>query len=421
MTAERIIARYRLETPYSIAQAAEALAREQSTGTFVMVPGETDVLRERFGARVEEIKELETADAPSLPGARLPHHAQGQTRYRRAEVLLSFPAANVGTSLPNLLTMVAGNLYELQEVSGLKLLDVEFPSDLAEAYPGPHFGVDGTRMLTGVFGRPIIGTIVKPSVGLSPEETARLVRELADAGLDFIKDDELIANPPYSPLSRRAPIVMEAIHRVADGTGKQTMYAFNITDDFEQMLRHYDAVLEAGGTCVMVSLNSIGLAAVSALRRHSQLPIHGHRNGWGALARHPYLGMDFTAYQKFWRLAGVDHIHTNGLRNKFAESDESVIASVKACLAPMFGGYAIMPVLSSGQWAGQAPDTYRSIRSVDLMYLCGGGILAHPGGVRAGVMSVRQAWEAALAEKPLTEYARTHYELRQALEAFGHR
>lgn len=419
MTAERIVARYRLETPYPLTQAAEALAREQSTGTFVRVPGETDVLRERFGARVEEIRELETAHTPSLPGTKLSNRAQGLVPYRRAEVLLSFPAANVGTSLPNLLTLVAGNLYELQEVSGLKLLDVEFPRGSVEAYPGPQFGILGTRRLTSVFERPIIGTIVKPSVGLAPEETASVVQELAEAGLDFIKDDELIANPPYSPLSKRARTVMDAIHRVADRTGKRTMYAFNITDDLEQMLRHHDAVLEAGGTCVMVSLNSAGLAAVSALRRHSQLPIHGHRNGWGALNRHPYLGMEFTAYQKFWRLAGVDHIHTNGLRNKFAESDESVIASVKACLAPMFGGYSIMPVLSSGQWAGQVPDTYRSVGSVDLMYLCGGGILAHPGGITAGVMSVRQAWEAALMKTPLTEYARNHHELRQALEAFG--
>jgi ribulose-bisphosphate carboxylase large chain len=325
----------------------------------------------------------------------------------------------MGPSLPNLLATVAGNLFELREFSGLKLIDLDLPSAFADAYPGPQFGVRGTRVLTGVEGRPIIGTIVKPSVGLSPDETGALVRTLVEAGLDFIKDDELMANPPHSPLARRVEAVMRVIHAHADRTGTKPMYAFNITDEIDAMRRHHDAVFEAGGTCVMVSLNSVGLPGMSLLRRHCRLPIHGHRNGWGMLARHPYLGLDFRAYQQLWRLAGVDHLHTNGLRNKFSESDESVVASARACLTPILGGFQVMPVLSSGQWAGQAPDTYERIGNVDLLYLCGGGIMAHPGGAAAGVASIRQAWEAALARVPLAEYAREHTELRQALERFG--
>jgi ribulose-bisphosphate carboxylase large chain len=334
-------------------------------------------------------------------------------------VILSFPVENMGPSLPNLVSTVAGNLFELRALSGVRLLDLELPRVFAEAYPGPQFGVRGTRALAGVEGRPIIGTIVKPSVGLSPDETATLVRTLLSAGLDFIKDDELMANPPHSPLARRVEAVMSVINEHADRTGSRPMYAFNITDEIDAMRRHHDAVLAAGGTCVMVSLNSVGLAGVAHLRRQSGLPIHGHRNGWGMLSRHPYLGLDFRAYQKLWRLAGADHLHTNGLRNKFCESDESVVASARACLSPMLGGYEVLPVLSSGQWAGQAPDTYERVGSVDLMYLCGGGIMAHPGGVADGVTSVRQSWEAALAGVPLAEYALDHVELRRALEHFG--
>lgn len=169
----------------------------------------------------------------------------------------------------------------------------------------------------------------------------------------------------------------------------------------------------------MVSINSIGLTGVAALRRYCTLPIHGHRNGWGAMTRCPALGMEFRAYQKLCRLAGVDHLHTNGLRNKFYESDDSVVAAVRDCLTPLWGGYAVAPVLSSGQWAGQAPDTYARIGSVDLLYLCGGGIIAHPAGVAAGVRSVLQGWEAALSGIDLATYARDHPELRQAIEAFG--
>ncbi|HXG61537.1 MAG TPA: ribulose-bisphosphate carboxylase large subunit family protein [Planctomycetota bacterium] len=421
MSGECVRATYLIETPYPVEQAVEVLAGEQSCGTFVRVPGETDELRARFMAKVERLTLLDETDRPSLPGCRPPKNAPSPPRYRRAEVVLSFPLENMGPSLPNLLSTVAGNLFELREFSGLRLLDVDFPPSFARVYPGPQFGVEGTRKLSGVYGRPLIGTIVKPSVGLAPEETARLVRTLAEAGLDFIKDDELMANPPHSPLAERVRAVMRVLQEHADRTGKKVMYAFNITDEIEKMPRHHDTVLAAGGTCIMMSLNSVGLPGVAYMRRRSALPIHGHRNGWGMLTRYPYLGLGFRAYHKFWRLAGIDHIHTNGLRNKFFESDDSVVDSARACLTPMLGGYVVMPVLSSGQWAGQAPDTYRRIGSVDLLYLCGGGILAHPGGIAAGVASVRQGWEAALADRPLEEWAREHVELRQAIETYGRR
>jgi ribulose-bisphosphate carboxylase large chain len=155
------------------------------------------------------------------------------------------------------------------------------------------------------------------------------------------------------------------------------------------------------------------------MRKHSQLPMHGHRNGWGMLTRCPELGIAFPAYQKLWRLAGADHLHVNGLQNKFWEPDDSVITSLHACLTPLFGGYLAMPVISSGQWAGQAPETYRRAGTTDLMYLCGGGIMGHPGGPTAGVTSIRQAWEAAVQGIPLGAYAQSHRELREAIEKYG--
>lgn len=419
MTQQRILATYLIETAHSLEKAAAAMAGEQSSGTFVAVPGETAALTARHAARVERITELESVDSPSLPGSRLPKGAAGSPVYRRAKVVLSFPLENVGPSLPNLLTTVAGNLFELSHFSCMKLQDLQLPQPFAEACPGPQFGIAGTRKLTGVYGRPIIGTIIKPSVGLSPEETAGLVKILVEAGLDFIKDDELIAGPPYSTVEQRVHAVMPVINRHAEKTGKKVMVAFNITGEIDQMLRRHDAVLNAGGTCVMVSLNSVGLTGLSYLRCRCQLPIHAHRNGWGMFDRHPLLGMSYRAYQKIWRLAGVDHMHVNGLRNKFCEPDESVVASARECLTPMLGGFTVMPVFSSGQWAGQAPDTYRALNSVDLMYLAGGGIMAHPGGPAAGVRSLRQAWEAAMQNVSLEQNAGSHPELQQALEKFG--
>ncbi|MCA0422944.1 MAG: ribulose-bisphosphate carboxylase large subunit family protein [Proteobacteria bacterium] len=414
MSPERFEADYLIETPVDPRRAAEVMAGEQSSGTFVSVPGETPELKARAAARIEALTELEAVDEPSLPGAIRPV-GQG---YRRARVTLSWPIANIGPSLPNLMATVAGNLSELQQFSGLRVLDVRLPAAFAAAYPGPKFGISGTRSLTGVMDRPLIGTIIKPSVGFSPEETAATVQVLAEAGIDFIKDDELQADGPACPFEDRVRAVMRVINAHADRTGKKVMFAFNLTDEVDAMRAKHDFVLAQGGTSVMASLNSVGLAGMIALGRHTQLPIHAHRNGWGYLSRAPLLGWSYIAWHKFWRLAGADHMHCNGLQNKFSESDDSVIASAKGCLTPLFDEKPCltMPVFSSGQTAHQPAETFRRLGSMDLIYAAGGGILAHPDGPAAGVTSLREAWAAAMAGIPATEYAKTHPALKRALD-----
>ncbi len=418
MSQSFITATYWIETPVDIERAAGSLAGEQSCGTFVRVPSETDELRARALARIEQITPLDDSPSPSLPGAAPARDG----RYRRAILKVAFPFENVGVNLPTVMATVAGNLFELREFSGLRLLDIDFPAEFSSC-PRPQFGIPGTRRLAGVDDRPLIGTIIKPSVGLSPEQTAALVGQLAAAEIDFIKDDELMANPPHSPLEQRVAAVMRVIHDAADCLGRKVMYAFNISDEPDAMCRHHDTVLKHGGTCVMASLHHVGLAGVLHLRRHSQLPIHGHRNGWGLFSRSPVIGIEYTAMQKLWRLAGVDHLHVNGLKNKFCEPDDSVVRSIEACLNPLFRDGTVddraMPVVSSGQWGGQAPETYARTRTVDLMYIAGGGVMAHPGGPPAGVRALRQAWGAAVAGVPLATWAETHAELRQSLERFA--
>jgi len=418
MSVERIEADYLIETAFDPMTAAEAMAGEQSSGTFVSVPGETPELKERASARVEALEVVGTVAEPSIPGAARPSDA---TTIRQARVTISWPADNLGPSLPNLLATVGGNLFELRQFSGLRVLDLRLPQSFAAACPGPRFSIAGTRKLAGVHDRPIIGTIVKPSVGFSAAQTAELVKLLADAGIDFIKDDELQADGPACPFEERARAVMRVVNDAADASGRKVMFAFNVTGEVDEMRRRHDLVLELGGTCVMASLNSVGMSGFLALSRHSQLPIHAHRNGWGAIARHPMLGWSYVAWQKLWRLAGADHMHVNGIANKFCEGDDSVIASARECLTPMFKDKPClaMPVFSSGQSAKQASATYAALKTTDLMYLAGGGMMAHPDGPAAGLGSLREAWEAAMADTPLKEYAMTHPALARALEAYA--
>jgi ribulose-bisphosphate carboxylase large chain len=409
---ERIHATYWLETGVDPQRAADVIAGEQSSGTFVALPNETPELKARSGARVERLDVLGHSDTPSLTGG------IESKRYTQCVLELSWPIENFGASLPNLMSTIAGNLFELRQVSGLRLTGLRLPASFARAYPGPAFGIDGTRRLSGVARGPLIGTIIKPSVGLSPEETADQVKELVAGGIDFIKDDELQGDGPHCPFDERVRAVMRVVNEHADRTGKKVMVAFNLTGDLDQMKRRHDLVVEQGGTCVMAVLNSVGFVGLHELRRHSQLPIHAHRAGWGYLTRCEALGWDYAPWQMLWRLAGADHLHVNGLRNKFSESDDSVIAAARAVLAPVMPEAPLpaMPVFSSGQTGLQAADTYAAIGCADLIHTAGGGIFGHPQGVAAGVEALREAWVAAMEGVPLERHAEGNRALKAALD-----
>jgi ribulose-bisphosphate carboxylase large chain len=210
---------------------------------------------------------------------------------------------------------------------------------------------------------------------------------------------------------------MRVINNAAERSGKKVMVAFNITGDLDQMKRRHDFVLAHQGTCVMVCVNSVGLTGMTSLRQHSTLPIHAHRAGWGYLNRSPALGWEFKAWQKIWRLAGVDHLHVNGLRNKFSETDESVIASAQSVGQALFkkSDMNVVPVFSSAQTGLQAQDTFQAVGNTDLIVTAGGGIFGHPDGVAAGVSSLRQAWDAAQLGISLLQHAENHPELKRAL------
>jgi len=411
---ERITATYYIETPFTPERAAAVLAGEQSSGTFVAVPGETAELKERFAARVESIELLETVTEPAIPGAN-----SKDGKYHRAIVKVSWSIENFGYNLPVMVSTLQGNLYEITQFTGLKLMDIELPASFGGHYRGPAFGIDGCRKLTGVKDRPLIGTIIKPSLGLSVEQTSGMVRTLADAGIDFIKDDELLSSSANSNFNDRVDAVMKILNIHADKTGKKVMFAFNISGEMDEMLERYEKIVVAGGTCAMVSVNSVGLSATKKICDLGKLAIHGHRNGWGMLTRHPLLGIDFRAYQKLWRLAGVDQLHVNGIQNKFWESDDSVVNSIEACLTPMYHHKTVLPVVSSGQWGGQAFETYRRTKTTDLLYMAGGGIMAHPLGPAAGVKALQQAWGAAVEGLTLDSAAKTFEEFGASVTKFG--
>jgi ribulose-bisphosphate carboxylase large chain len=406
---------YLIETAGDPEKLAHKIASDQSTGTFVRVPGETEELNNRVAARITALRTLPPVSEPSFP-------TDEPGPFKRAEADIAFPFDAIGTDLAALMTIAIGGVYSIKGFTGIRIIDMKLPPEFGEAWPGPQFGVGGSRKLTGVEDRPIIGTIVKPALGLRPHETAALVKDVIDAGVDFVKDDEKLMSPAYSPLEGRMKAIMPLILDREQKTGKKVMYAWGISaTDPDEMMRNHDIVLKHGGNCAVININSIGMGAMAFLRKRSGLVLHAHRNGWDILTRHPGLGMDFKVWQQFWRLLGVDQFQINGIRVKYWEPDESFVASFKAITTPLFSkDDCPLPVVGSGQWGGQAPDTFeRTGRTIDLMYLCGGGIVSHPGGAGAGVKAVRQAWEAAVQGISLKDYAKSHPELAQSITAFS--
>jgi 3-oxoisoapionate-4-phosphate decarboxylase len=415
MQNKQIVFTYLIETAGSPERLAEKIASDQSTGTFVPLPGETEELKARVAARLVAIRQLPSLSTPSLPTTDV-------GPFKRIEADIAFPLDAIGTDLSALMTIAIGGVYAIKGFTGIRIIDMKLPVDFGAAWPGPQFGVSGSRALTGVYDRPIIGTIIKPALGLRPTETAELVKDVIDADVDFIKDDEKLMSPAYSPLAERVKAVMPLIHEREQKTGRKVMYAWGISaTDPDEMMRNHDLVLENGGNCAVININSIGFGSFAFLRKRSALVLHAHRNGWDLLTRHPGLGMDFKVWQQFWRLLGVDQFQINGIRVKYWEPDESFVRSFKAVSTPLFHAKDCpLPVVGSGQWGGQAPDTFAQTGgSLDLMYLCGGGIVSHPGGAGAGVQAVKQAWEAAVQGIALDVYAKSHPALAQSIATFA--
>ena len=409
-----VTAVYVIETSLPLEHAAQVLAGEQSTGTFVRTRLETDEVRSRSAAQIVSVTEVPLTGSSPLPGS-----VGDSDSRRRAIVSMRFPLDNFGPSIPNLLAAVAGNLFEIKELAAVKLIDLDLPPEFAARYLGPQFGVEGTRRLLGRERGAMVGTIIKPSIGLTPDELAGVVDELASAGIDFIKDDELQGNGRIAPLKERVRAVMPVLERHADRTGVKPMYAFNITDDIDRLQANHDLVAQAGGTCVMVCVNMVGLAGLDYLRRRSALAIHGHRAMFGAFSRSDQLGIGFRAWQKLVRLCGADHLHTNGISNKFYETDDEVLDSIRAVRSPLLGLRSMVPVLSSGQWGGLAHATYAAVGTTDVLMLAGGGIHGHPDGVTAGVASMRDAWDSAARGEDITTALAESEPLRRASEVFG--
>jgi ribulose-bisphosphate carboxylase large chain len=319
-------------------------------------------------------------------------------------------------NMPNLLSGIAGNIFGLRSLRDLRLLDIIFPEKFLRSFKGPKYGIEGVRSLLKIYDRPLVGTIIKPKLGLRTEDHARVAYEAWVGGCDIVKDDENLSSQRFNMFEERISKTLESRDRAEEETGERKVYLANVTAETNEMVRRAEYVLSQGGEYIMVDILTVGFAALQSLREKDfPLVIHGHRAGHAAVTKNPKHGITMKTIAKLSRMVGVDQLHVGTVVGKMFETKEEVKDNIEALKMDMAGLKPCLPVASGGLHPGLVPALVE-IFGKDFIIQAGGGIHGHKYGTLAGARAMRQAVDAVMNGIPLKEYAENHWELAVALE-----
>ena len=319
-------------------------------------------------------------------------------------------------NFPNILSSVAGNVFGLRALRNLRLNDIRLPNKIIENFKGPKYGIEGIRKLLEVHDRPLVGTIIKPKLGLRTTDHAKVAYEAWVGGCDIVKDDENLSSQAFNPFEGRVKKTLESRDKAEQETGEKKVYMVNITAETGEMLKRAELVAKNGGEYVMVDILTCGFAALQTLRdRNFDLVIHAHRAGHAAFTKNPKHGISMQVIAKVARIIGVDQLHVGTVVGKMFETREEVAENCRALREELYHMKTVLPVASGGLHPGLVPALI-DFFGKDFAIQAGGGIHGHSDGTVAGAKAMRQAVDATLRGISLSEYAKTHRELASALE-----
>jgi len=384
---------------------AEALAIEQSTGTWVAVPGETPEVRRQHIAKVIGVYELPDYEFE------VPQNLE----MRNWIIQIAYPEVNIGEQIPMLLTTVVGNI---SMGGNIKLLDIRFPKKFVAGFKGPKFGITGIRKMLKIPKRPLLNNMIKPCTGYTLEVGAELFRKAALGGCDIIKDDELIADASFNSVKGRVKRYMEIEKQVYEETGEHTLYTVNITDKIPKVFQNAKRAVELGCNALMINFLAVGLPVMQALAEDPKInvPILGHMDVAGAMYMSPLHGMSsHLVLGKLPRLAGADVVVIPAPYGKAPVIPDKFRNVAKNLSFPLYHLKPTFPMPSGGITASMVPQVIADL-GTDIVIGSGGGIHAHPQGPIAGGKAFRQAIDATMQGIVLDEYAKDHPELDIALK-----
>jgi ribulose-bisphosphate carboxylase large chain len=401
-----------------IEKLAEAIAAESSVGTWTELKIINKEVFEKLRAKVYRIEKVSE---------------------NSGFVWLAYPLEHFDSeNLLQILASIRGNIYGLSELEALKFLDIRFPRKFQRAFSGPRFGLEGVRkrLGTNVSRRPHLGTIVKPKVGLAPNEWAEVAYNAFIGGVDFVKDDENLVDQDFCPWKERVHAVLDVIEKVKHESGRTVIHSPNLTDRYSKMIERMDYLVDLRWDVAMLDVYMIGYAAlieiVEELHKKGFI-IHAHRAGHTAETRGEF-GVEYNVFVKLWRLIGVDQLHTRTgvgkmegppleIRNYGRICRDRTIEEEPYLFSLGFEWEdtinPVMPVTSGDLDAGKV-DALIEIYGKDVVIQAGGGIHGHPDGTVAGAKSLRCAADAIMEKKSSKEMAEECRELKVALDKWGY-
>lgn len=397
-----LIATFRIESKLGLSKAAEHIAAESSIGTWTPIEGLSDAIFNKLSPKIFYLN----------------------PKKKIAKVAYPIDLFEKG-SIPQLLSSLGGNIFSMKVIDNLRWEDIEFPKSYINSFQGPALGIDGIRGLLKIKDRPIVGSIIKPKVGLPSAKQAEISYRIWTNGVDVVKDDENLTSMTFNNFKDRVKLVLAALKAAEKQTGEKKVYICNVTAPIDEMIERAKLIKKSGGTCAMVDLVSVGLGAVQTLRKQNLgLIIHGHRAGHSTFTRNPAHGISMYVIAKLSRLAGIDQLHTGTVVGKMEGSKEEV-AAINEFLREDWNHHdnsrenwcrikPIMPIASGGLHPALIEKLIKNLGK-NIIVNFGGGLHGHPDGAAAGARGCRQAVEAANLGIAAETYAKSHPELARAL------
>ncbi|AEH06696.1 type III ribulose-bisphosphate carboxylase [Methanothermococcus okinawensis] len=398
----------------NLKKAANDIAGESSIGTWTELKTMKSEIYKKLKPRVYEINEM---------------GKEGDTNI--GLIKIAYPLDTFEpNNMPGTLAGIAGNIFGMKSLNGLRILDFRFPKEFIKCYSGPKYGIKGIRKLLNVMERPLVGTIVKPKVGLNSEEHAKVAYNSWIGGCDIVKDDENLVSQDFNKFEGRLHKVLECRDKAESETGEKKIYMPNITAPYREMVRRAELVEDAGCEYAMIDVVVLGFSAVQQIREEGfNFAIHAHRAMHAAITRSREWGISMLALAKIYRLLGVDQLHIGTVVGKMEGGkdevcsirDEIVLEDVKEDNKNKFfnqkwhGLNNTFPVSSGGVYPKLVPEIV-NIFGKDVIIQAGGGIHGHPEGTVAGARAMRASVEASIEGIPLSEKAEEVSELKKALE-----
>jgi len=389
----------------SMKKAAANIALESSVGSWDKVEGLNKKLINKLGAKVFSIK--------------------------GNDVKIAYPLEIFETgNMPSILSGIAGNIFGMKMLKNLRLEDISIPKKIIKSFHGPKYGIQGVRKKLKIKKRPLIGTIVKPKLGLSPEKHSEYAYKSWVNGLDLVKSDENLTNQKFNKFKIRFLKTIKKMEKAEKETGEKKICVENVTAETKEMIKRAKFIQDNGGNCAMIDIITCGWAAFQTLRNENlDLIIHSHRSGHGMFTEDPKQGMSMLTVAKLSRLIGTDNLHIGAIFGKMKGEEKEVKTIEEEIEKPFISEnhilnqkwYNLKPtfaVCSGGIYAGVLDKLVKAMGN-DIIAQAGAGVSAHPLGIEEGAKSMRQAIDAIMQDITLKEYSKTHKGLRIAMDKWN--